>query len=92
MISAARRAAQFALAGASVLAISVVAIASSGVADAALVDLGALVECDAQETGCPEDDLEPREQIGIVATNDRRPGDPRGGLPATPSSSVTEPC
>jgi hypothetical protein len=62
------------------------AIAASDLADTALVDLGALVECDAQETGCPEDDLEPREQNGIVATNDRQPGDPRGGLRATPSS------
>jgi hypothetical protein len=44
------------------------AIASSDFADAALVDLGVLVECDAQETLCSEDDLEPREQIGIVAT------------------------
>ena len=92
MISAARRAAQFALAGASVLAISVVAIASSGVADAALVDLGALVECDAQETGCPEDDLEPREQIGIVATNDRRPRPPKGRPSGHPLELVTEPC
>ena len=62
------------------------AIAPSDVVDAALVDLGALVECDAQETVCPEDDLEPREQNGIIASNDRQPGDPRGGLPATPSS------
>jgi len=38
------------------------AIASSDVADAALVDLGALAQCDAQETLCPDDDLEPREQ------------------------------
>ena len=80
MISAARRAALSALAGASVLAISVVAIASSDVADAALVDLGALAECDAQETLCPDDDLEPREQIGIVATNQRQPGDRRDGV------------
>ena len=53
------------------------AIASSDVADAALVDLGALAQCDAQEILCPDDDLEPREQIGIVATNDRQPGDRR---------------
>ena len=80
-----RRAAVTALTGLVALALPG-AIASSDLADAALVDLGALVECDAQETGCPEDDLEPREQIGIVATDDRQPGDPRGGLPATPSS------
>ena len=48
------------------------AIASSGLADAALVDLGTLAQCDAQETLCPDDDLEPREQIGIVAANDRQ--------------------
>jgi hypothetical protein len=35
-------------------------IASSDVADAALVDLGTLAPCDAQETLCPDDDLEPR--------------------------------
>ena len=53
------------------------AIASSDVVDAALVDLGALVECDTQESVCQEDELEPREQInGIVATNDRQPCDP----------------
>ena len=38
-----------------------------------------IVECDAQETLCPDDDLEPREQIGIVATNQRQPGDRRDG-------------
>ena len=86
-----RRVAVTALAGLVALALPG-AIASSNLANAALVDLGALVECDAQETGCPEDDLEPREQIGIVATNDRQPGDPKGGLPAAPSKSAIEPC
>jgi hypothetical protein len=57
------------------------AIASSDVVDAALVDLGALVECDAQEIVCPDDELEPREQInGIVAKNDRQPADPRAAF------------
>lgn len=51
-----------------------VAMASSDVADAALVDLGILAQCDDQDTLCPDDDLEPREQIGIVATNERQPG------------------
>ena len=51
-----RRAAVTALTGLVALALPG-AIASSDLADAALVDLGALVECDAQETGCPEDDL-----------------------------------
>jgi hypothetical protein len=58
------------------------AIASSGLADAALVDLGTLAQCDAQETLCPDDDLEPREQIGIVAANDRQPGDRHDGRPS----------
>ena len=47
-----RRAAVTALAGLVALA-PPGAIASSYLANAALVDLGALVECDAQETGCP---------------------------------------
>ena len=51
------------------------AIASSDVADAALIDLGALAQCDAQETLCPDNDLEPLEQTGIVATNDRQLSD-----------------
>jgi hypothetical protein len=53
------------------------AIASSRVADAALIDLGVLAQCDAEETLCPGDDLEPREQIGIVAATRslRRPGE-----------------
>jgi hypothetical protein len=65
-----RRAAVTALAGLVALALPG-AIASSNLANAALVDLGALVECDAHETGCPEDDLEPREQIGIAANRKR---------------------
>jgi hypothetical protein len=47
-----RRAALTALAGLAALALPG-AIASSDVADAALVDLGALAQCDAQETLCP---------------------------------------
>ena len=67
------RAGLTALAGLMALALPS-AIASSGLADAALVDLGALAQCDAQETLCPDDDLAPREQInGIVATKDRQP-------------------
>jgi hypothetical protein len=81
-----RRAALTALAGLVALALPD-AIATPDVADAALVDLGALVECDAQETVCPEDESEPREQInGIVAKNDRQPADPRDGLLAALSS------
>jgi hypothetical protein len=49
---------------------------SPDVADAALVDLGVLAQCDAQETLCPDYDLEPREQIGIVAAaRALRPGE-----------------
>ena len=55
-----RRVAVTALAGLVVLALPG-AIASSDVAGAALVDLGALAQCDVQETLCPDDDLEPRE-------------------------------
>jgi hypothetical protein len=63
-----RRAALTALAGLMALALPGT-IASSDVAYAALVDLGALAQCDAQETLCPNDDLEPREPINeIVAT------------------------
>jgi hypothetical protein len=62
-----RRGAVTALAGLLALALPG-AIASSDIADAALVDLGVLTQCDAQETICPDDGLEPREQIGIVAT------------------------
>ncbi|MGA8586467.1 MAG: hypothetical protein WB715_22000 [Roseiarcus sp.] len=51
-------AAQFALAGASLLAIPIVAIRSSAVADAALVDLGAIAECDIQEAACPDEDYQ----------------------------------
>jgi len=69
-----RRAALSALAGLVALALPG-AIASSDVADAALIDLGALAQCDAEETLCPDNDLEPLEQIGIVATNDRQLGD-----------------
>ncbi len=69
-----RRAALSALAGLVALALPG-AIASSDVADAALIDLGALAQCDAQETLCPDNDLEPFEQTGIVATNDRQLSD-----------------
>jgi hypothetical protein len=50
---------------------------SSDVADAALVDLGVLAQCDAQETLCPDDDLEPRELTGNMAAARglRRPGE-----------------
>jgi hypothetical protein len=51
------------------------AIASSVVADAALVDLGVLAQCDAEETLCPDEELEPHERIGIVAVARRRPGE-----------------
>ena len=73
MISTTRCAAMIALAGASLLAIPIVA-------DAALVDLGAIAECDIQEAACPDEDYQQfelrhdehwrlREQInGIVAT------------------------
>ena len=56
-----RRVAVTALAGLVVLALPG-AIASSDVAGAALVDLGALPQCDVLETLCPDDDLEPRER------------------------------
>src|SRR5271167_4397924 len=81
MISTTGRSAPIALAGTSVLAVAaLVAIASSAVADAALVDLGAVAECDVQEAACPDEDHQQfelfhdqhwrlREQIdGIVAT------------------------
>ena len=80
MISTTRCVAMIALAGASLLAIPIVAIQSSAVADAALVDLGAIAECDIQEAACPDEDYQQfelrhdehwrlREQInGIVAT------------------------
>jgi hypothetical protein len=69
-----------ALAGLAALAL-IGAIASSEVADAALVDLGALPHCDAQTTLCPDEDLEPREQTDrIVAANDRWPGDRYEGI------------
>jgi hypothetical protein len=61
-----RRAALTALVGLMTLALPA-AFASSDPADAALVDVGTLAQCNAQETMCPDDDLEPREQIGIVA-------------------------
>ena len=77
-----RRVAVTALAGLVALALPGT-IASSDVAGAALVDLGALAQCDVQETLCPDDDLEPREQIGIVATNQRQPGDRRVGHTAS---------
>jgi hypothetical protein len=82
MTNTIRRAALSAIAGASALAIpAAIAIASSSVADAALVDLGvALTDCDANLTACPDDDYglfehlhdrhwRLREQIyGLVAT------------------------
>jgi hypothetical protein len=75
----ARRAPLTALAGLVALALTG-AIAPSDVADAALVDLGAFPQCDAQTTLRPDEDLEPREQIDrIVAANDRRPGDRHDG-------------
>lgn len=52
------------------------AIASSDVADAALVDLGTLAQCDAQQTLCPDDSWEPRDQMGIVAKNGQLSGRP----------------
>jgi hypothetical protein len=73
-----RRAALTALVGLMTLALPA-AFASSDPADAALVDVGTLAQCNAQETMCPDDDLEPREQIEIVATNRRQPGDRRDG-------------
>lgn len=45
------------------------AIASSDFADATVVDLGTLTQCDAQQTLCPDDSWEPRDQMGIVAKN-----------------------
>jgi hypothetical protein len=81
MISTTHPVAQFVPASALVLAISAVgAIASSAVADAALVDLGAIAECDVREAVCPDEDHQRfdlfhdqdwrlREKInGIVAT------------------------
>ena len=81
MISTTHPVAQFVPASALVLAISAVgAIASSAVADAALVDLGAIAECDVREAACPDEDHQRfdlfhdqdwrlREKInGIVAT------------------------
>jgi hypothetical protein len=69
-----------ALAGLAALAL-IGASAPSEVADAALVDLGALPQCDAQTTLCPDEDLEPREQTDrIVAANDRWPGDRYEGI------------
>ena len=47
-----RRAAVTAVAG--LMALGFPGAIASDLADAALVDLGALVECDAQETVCPE--------------------------------------
>ncbi len=47
-----RRAAVTAVAG--LMALAFPGAIASDLADAALVDLGALVECDAQETVCPE--------------------------------------
>ena len=69
MISTTRCAAMIALAGASLLAIPIVA-------DAALVDLGAIAECDIQEAACPDEDYQQfelrhdehwrlREQMGL---------------------------
>jgi hypothetical protein len=75
-----RPAALTALAGLMALALPG-AIASSDAVNAALVDLGALVECDAQEIVCPDDELGPREQInGTVAKNYSQPADPRAAF------------
>lgn len=81
MISTTHPVAQFVPASVLVLAIcAIVAIASSAVADAALVDLGIIAECDVREAACPDEDHQRfdlfhdqdwrlREQInGIVAT------------------------
>ena len=70
---------------------SVVAIASSGVADAALVDLGALVECDAQETGCLKTTRAARTDRDC--RHERSPARrPKGRPSGRPLESVTEPC
>ena len=63
-----RRAALTAFAGLMALAL-LGAIASSDFADATVVDLGTLTQCDAQQTLCPDDSWEPRDQMGIVAKN-----------------------
>ena len=76
MSTESHRGALTALAGLMALALPG-SIASSVVADAALVDLGVLAQCDAEETLCPDEELEPHERIGIVAVARfrRRPGE-----------------